>query len=77
MSPQPIETTLDYPLDSQISITVGITLCTDNGSMKVLAYRGSEVYHQDPMGNEQKGYAPKTQPDANEWRRYKLLVEKN
>ena len=70
------EKTLDYPLDSRVSVVKGMTLCTDDGKFKIVQYRGSEVYHQDVMGKEQKGYAPKVQPGANEWRRYTLLVEK-
>jgi hypothetical protein len=71
-----IEMTLDYPLDSQISITTGMTLCTDNGDVKVLKYCGSEVYHQDAMGNDAKGDAPRQLPGSAEWRRYKMLVVK-
>jgi hypothetical protein len=75
--PQPIEMTLDYPLDRQVSITTGMTLCTNNGDVKVLKYLGSDVYHTDIMGKEAKGDAPRQLPEANEWRRYKILVEKS
>jgi hypothetical protein len=74
---QPIEITLDYELDRQVSITTGMTLCTKNGDVKVIKYYGSDVYHTDAMGNEAKGYAPKQLADSAEWRRYKMLVEKS
>lgn len=73
---QPIEITLDYPLDSRISITTGMTLCTDDGDVKVLKYNGSDVFHRNAENLPEKGYAPKQLPDAGEWRRYKILVEK-
>ena len=76
-NPQAIEITLDYDLDRQVSITVGMTLCTKNGDVKVLEYRGSDVYHTDAMGDEAKGYAPRQLPDSAEWRRYRVLVEKS
>lgn len=70
-----IEKELDYPLDTSISITKGMVLSTNTGKVKVLEYRGSEVWHKDPMGKEKIGYAPKSQPDSIEWRRYTLLIE--
>ncbi len=63
-------------LDSQVSITTGMTLCTHDGNMKVLKYHGSDIFHHNAENLEEKGYAPKQLPDASEWRRYKLLVEK-
>jgi hypothetical protein len=74
---EPVEITLDYPLDSMISIEQGMTLSTDTGDAEVLEYRGSEVYHRDAMNEIQQGYAPKQLPDAYEWRRYTILVRKS
>lgn len=73
---QPIKKTLDYPLDSRLSITPGMTLCTDDGKMKVIEYLGSAVFHENAAGKPEEGYAPKQLPDAPEWRRYTLIVEK-
>lgn len=71
-----IEYKICRPIDAMVEIRRGMLLYTDDCKVKVIKYLGSEVYHQNLNGNETLGYAPKTLPDANEWRQYKMLVEK-
>jgi|GEM_PF-3283609 len=75
MEPKSIKMYMDYPLDSDVILSVGMTLCTDNGKFKILQKKGKGVYHRNIVGDVKEGYAPKLST-ADEWMRHTLIVEK-